>query len=104
MRPGPVPMSITTASLMQNYPNPFNPSTTIEYFVPDGGPRPVSLVVYNVRGSRVRTLVATHQAGGRYAVDWDGLNDKNRQVSSGIYFYRLATTGFSSTKKMILLK
>ncbi|MCH7549402.1 MAG: VCBS repeat-containing protein, partial [Candidatus Krumholzibacteriota bacterium] len=73
---------ITAAQLMQNYPNPFNPTTTIEYFVPDGAPRPVSLVVYDVRGSRVRTLVATHQAGGHYAVDWDGLNNKSRQVSS----------------------
>jgi hypothetical protein len=93
------------AGLGQNYPNPFNPSTKIEYWVPDGkGGEPVSLVVYDVRGARVRTLVDGRQPVGRYRVEWDGRDNSGTLVGSGIYFYRLATSHFSGTRKMLLLK
>ena len=95
---------IFRADLDQNYPNPFNPTTRITYFVPDGGPRAVRLVVYDVRGARVRTLVNEAQPGGKYAKVWDGLNDGGNSVSSGVYFYRLTQPGYTATKKMILLK
>jgi hypothetical protein len=103
---------VTRAALGQNYPNPFNPSTRIEYWVPEGGPdggngagrAPVSLVVYDVRGRRVRTLVDAPQAAGRYRVDWDGRNDQGAPVGSGIYFYRISTPRFSDARKMVLLK
>ena len=100
----PVYVTITRAELGQNYPNPFNPTTSIEYLVPDGDGLRVSLVVYNVRGARVRTLVNREQIGGRYTAKWDGRNDNNAQVSSGVYFYRLAVPGFSATRKMVMLK
>ncbi|HET6348150.1 MAG TPA: C25 family cysteine peptidase [Candidatus Krumholzibacteria bacterium] len=98
---------VARAGLGQNFPNPFNPSTHIEYWVPDQrGPRQstVSLVIYDVRGARVRTLVNATQPAGRYRVQWDGRNDDGAPVSSGIYFYRMATTNFSETRKMLLLK
>jgi flagellar hook assembly protein FlgD len=57
-----------------------------------------------VRGARVRTLVDTHQPAGRYRVEWDGRDNAGTPVGSGIYFYRLATSHFSGTRKMILLK
>jgi hypothetical protein len=99
---------VERAGLGQNYPNPFNPTTRIEYWVPDGvgsvGGAPVSLVIYDVRGARVRTLVDARQPSGRYRVDWDGRDSSGTPVGSGVYFYRLATTHFSGTHKMLLLK
>jgi hypothetical protein len=88
--------------LGQNYPNPFNPTTTIVFEVPSAGP--ASLVVYDVTGARVRTLVDGAVRAGRHDVVWDGRNDSHQPVGSGVYFYRIATTGKSLTKKMVLLK
>ena len=95
---------VARASLGQNYPNPFNPVTRITYTVPDEGEYPVSLVIYNVRGARVRTLVDGLHAGGRFTVEWNGRNDSGSKVSSGVYFYRLEQPGFSATRKMLLVK
>ncbi len=90
-------------SLADNYPNPFNPQTTIQYALPQAAD--VMLTVYNVVGQPVRTLVAEHQAAGRYAVEWDATNDSGHSVSSGMYFYRLQAGGdFLDIKKMLLLK
>ena len=90
-------------SLATNYPNPFNPATTIEYALPQ--PADVQLTVYNVVGQVVRTLVAEHQAAGRYLVAWDATNDNGHSLSAGIYFYRLQAGGeFHAVKKMLLLK
>jgi hypothetical protein len=97
-------IAVTRAGLSQNYPNPFNPSTMIEYLVPDGTARKISLVVYDVHGARVRTLVDNAQTGGRHVVEWDGRDNRGNRVSSGIYFYRLTQPGYTGTKKMVLLK
>jgi hypothetical protein len=92
-----------TNSLGQNYPNPFNPTTTIRYSIAEAGH--VSLRVYNVAGQLVRTLVDEHQAPGRVRpVTWDGRNSAGQSVSSGVYFYKLTTAGFTKTRKMVLLK
>jgi flagellar hook assembly protein FlgD len=69
-----------------------------------GGKTEVSVVVYDVRGSRVRTLVSGAQAAGKHVVEWDGRNDSGSPVGSGVYFYRMTTSGFSSVRKMVLLK
>ncbi|HEX5132807.1 MAG TPA: FlgD immunoglobulin-like domain containing protein, partial [Candidatus Krumholzibacteria bacterium] len=95
------------AKLGQNFPNPFNPVTKIEYWVAGegaGGRSPVSVVVYDVRGARVRTLVNGERAEGRYIAEWDGRNDQGSPVSSGVYFYRMTSTRFSETRKMLLIK
>jgi len=104
---GSVYIPVKTASLGQNYPNPFNPATKIEYRLPDSDPEaksPVSLVVYDVRGARVRDLVVGAQNPGKHVVEWDGRNDAGEPVGSGVYFYRLTTPGFTSAKKMVMLK
>ncbi len=103
----PAPVAVQTRpavfSLAANYPNPFNPQTTIQYALPQAAA--VGLTVYNVLGQPVRTLVAEHQAAGRYAVEWDATNDSGQSVSSGMYFYRLQAGGdFLDIKKMLLLK
>jgi FlgD Ig-like domain len=92
-------------SLAQNYPNPFNPSTTISYAIPeDNGQTAVRLSVFSIRGQLVRTLVDKSQGPGTYNVNWDGSDDRGRQISSGVYFYRLVANDFVSTRKMVVLK
>ncbi len=98
---------VSRATLGQNYPNPFNPTTRIEYRLPETGPggkTAVSVVVYDVRGAKVRELVNGTQPAGKHVVDWDGRNDSGAPVGSGVYFYRMTTTGFATSKKMVLLK
>jgi len=89
-------------SLSQNYPNPFNPSTTIEYSIPSA--TDVRLVVYNVRGQAVATLVNEFQSAGNHQVQWDGNSESGIKAASGVYFYRLETKDQVETKKMILVK
>jgi hypothetical protein len=89
-------------SLSQNYPNPFNPTTNIKYGLSTDSR--VSLVVYNILGQAVRTLVSADQEAGIYNVKWDGTNDFGSRVSSGIYIYRITAGNFVSTIKMNLLK
>jgi len=88
--------------LEQNVPNPFNPTTLITYEV--AGDALVRLVVFDVSGRRVRTLVNRAQAPGRYDAVWDGRDEGGRAVSSGVYFYRLESSGFTQTRRMVLLK
>jgi subtilisin family serine protease len=99
----------TDYSLGQNYPNPFNPATTIPFCLKVQGstfkdPLHTTLIIYNILGQKVRTLVDENKLPGRYVVIWDGKDEKCKEVSSGIYFYRLETSGFKETKKMILLR
>ena len=85
-------------------PNPFNPETTIRYGIRVRGH--VSLRVYNIAGQLVRTLVDDVQSPRHegFEVTWRGLNEKGREVASGVYLYRLETPSFSDTGKMVLLK
>lgn len=93
----------TAFTLAQNYPNPFNPSTTIRYNLQKAGN--ISLVIYNVTGQEIRTLVNQKQAPGNYSITWDGRENNGKNVASGVYFYRLTDiAGTSVTKKMLLLK
>ncbi|MFC1501776.1 T9SS type A sorting domain-containing protein [bacterium] len=94
-----VPEQIT---LHQNYPNPFNMQTEIVYELPVDGP--VHLAIYNVQGRRIRTLVYKHLSAGRKSVSWDGRDMEGKEVSSGMYIYRLKTENYVDMKKMILQK
>ncbi|MBI4726248.1 T9SS type A sorting domain-containing protein [candidate division TA06 bacterium] len=67
-------------------------------------PGQVSLKVYNTLGQVVKTLVSEKQNPGPYSVKWNGKDETGRQTSAGIYFYRLASGEFNSTKKMAVLK
>ena len=92
-------------SLSQNYPNPFNPSTTIGFDIPEGsGEVWTELIVYNIRGQRVKTLLKENKAPGSYFVQWDGRSDTGQRVSSGIYLYRLKAGDYVSTRKMVTIK
>ncbi len=93
-------------ALSQNYPNPFNPSTTISFALPErvGEDCRVSLAVYDMRGRRIRTLVDSDLEPGDYSVVWNGMDDRGRAVSSGIYLYTLKSGGVEFTRKMTVLK
>ena len=97
---------VAHARLYQNHPNPFNPITTIPFTVPgkEGGQSAVNLAIYDVRGSRIRTLVEGPFPTGRHSVQWDGRNQRGEQVSSGMYFVQLRTGGTRATRKMVLLR
>jgi hypothetical protein len=91
-----------TNRLDQNAPNPFNPSTTISFAI--AAPGRVDLVIYDVAGRRVRSLVGDNFQPDVYRVTWNGINDRGEHVASGIYFYRLSAGAFTQTRKMVLLK
>ncbi|MEJ2050624.1 MAG: T9SS type A sorting domain-containing protein, partial [Calditrichota bacterium] len=86
----------------QNYPNPFNPNTTIKYQLPKTSE--AELLIFNILGQRVRTLVKGKVQAGYYEAVWDGRNDLERQVASGIYIYRFKAADFQKTLKIILLR
>ncbi|MFZ4621970.1 MAG: FlgD immunoglobulin-like domain containing protein, partial [Bacteroidota bacterium] len=97
----------TTYKLEQNYPNPFNPSTTINYQLPEDGS--VKIVIYNMLGQIVRTLVNEVQSAGYYSMVWNGIDESDRKVSSGVYIYRIEANGpqnkrFTEVKKMVMIK
>ena len=93
--------------LLLNYPNPFNPETWIPYQLATA--TDVSVSIYSVNGTLVRTLALGHQAAGVYqtksqAAYWDGRNELGEQVASGVYFYTLTAGDFSATGKMLVRK
>lgn len=88
--------------LEQNYPNPFNPTTTIEFSLPEKAD--VNLSIYNILGQKVKEFDLGLKPVGSYKLEWNGKDDENNTVASGIYLYRLATDKFVATKKMVLLK
>ena len=89
-------------ALFQNAPNPFNPETTIRFSLGTAGR--AEMIVFNVVGQRVRTLIDGDLDAGTHNVRWDGTDDNGRSVASGLYFYRLTSDNFTETKKMALLK
>jgi hypothetical protein len=84
-------------TLSQNYPNPFNPKSNIKFQIVKSGD--VKLLVFDVRGREIATLVNEKLAPGTYETKWDGTN-----YPSGVYFYKLITADFSETRKMVLIK
>jgi hypothetical protein len=92
----------TTFELSQNVPNPFNPTTQVMFALPKAAM--VNLTIYNVLGQRVTTLVDDYMNAGYQTVTWNGTDYSGREVSSGVYFYKLSTDQFTDTKKMLLLK
>jgi hypothetical protein len=93
---------VTKTQLHNNYPNPFNPETTISFSI--NTPGRVEIDIYNIRGEKVRTLVREDYPTGNHTVVWNGTDNQNRTVASGVYMYRMSTENYSTTKKMILMK
>ena len=89
-------------ALYANYPNPFNPTTTISYDLPEQAQ--VTLSIYDLLGKKIKTLVNQSQDAGNKIAMWDGTDEFGRQVSAGVYLYRIQAGEFTQTRKMLLLK
>ncbi len=87
--------------LHQNYPNPFAKETTFKYDIISPGK--ASLTIYNILGQRVRTIVNDYHSQERHFKFWDGLDDNGKQVTAGVYFYRLKINGTSIVKRLVYL-
>ena len=89
-------------NLDQNYPNPFNPETVIKFSLPQDSK--VTLMVYNILGQVVNTLVDEMLPAGNHSISWDGKNEGGSDVASGVYFYRIKAGDYESIMKMTLLR
>ncbi len=94
----PVPAKIE----ITNFPNPFNPETTLFFSLPNE--QKIELTVYNLKGQKVRKLVKGQFSAGQNSIVWNGKDDSGKQVSSGVYLYKLETADKIISKKMLLLK
>jgi hypothetical protein len=86
----------------QNYPNPFNPETNIRFQIPNNST--VKLLIYNVLGEKVRTLVNEYMGAGNHNITWNSRDENGQHVPSGTYIYRIQAADWTDTRKMILLK
>ena len=94
--------NLNVYGLHDNYPNPFNPTTTIGYPIPENSN--VSLKNYNAKWQLVKTLIQKNKNNGIHEVVWNGRDNHNKSVSSGVYYYQIKAGKFFDRKKMILLK
>jgi len=92
----------TETGLGQNYPNPFNPATMLKFSLVEAGE--VQLIVYDIAGRKIQTLVSTRLESGFYDITWDGRNGRGEDVASGVYFARLVAGGKSESVKMSLVR
>ncbi|MFA4924387.1 MAG: T9SS type A sorting domain-containing protein, partial [Ignavibacteriaceae bacterium] len=92
----------TEFSLSQNYPNPFNPSTIINYSLPTNSL--VRIIIYDLLGREIKTLINSEKNSGTYQVQWNGDNNFGSKVSSGTYIYSIRAGSFYQAKKLVLLK
>ena len=92
----------TVYALHQNYPNPFNPVTNLGYDLPEDAM--VNIMVFDMMGRVVRTLVNGQQSAGYKSIQWNGRNNSGQPISAGLYIYTIQAGEFSQTRKMILLK
>ncbi len=88
--------------LYQNYPNPFNGSTTIPFDIENDSK--VKLVIYNILGQKINTLVNKNCGAGHYDITWNGQNNYGNLVSSGVYFYKIETDSNSKVQKLVYIK
>ncbi len=93
----------TCVTLHRNYPNPFNPTTTISFSIPEESK--VDLIIYNIKGQKVKTLTKDVYEKGFHKLIWNGKDSSEKEVGSGIYFYKLKVNGNDkSVRKCLLLK
>jgi parallel beta-helix repeat protein len=94
--------SLDEVVLHGNYPNPFNPETNISFSLPTE--QNIELIIYNTKGQKVRQLLSGEFTSGSHSVTWDGKDNENKNVGSGLYLYKLKTNDQVFSKKMLLLK
>lgn len=95
-------MNIKTFVLHQNYPNPFNPSTTIEYELPTPGW--IHIQIFNVKGQLIRNLESRYCHSGVHRIVWNGENDNQQLVTTGLYFYKVKFNDSFQMKKLLFVE
>ena len=92
--------------LAQNFPNPFNPSTRISFDIPElkQDLMDVKVTVYDMLGKKVKTLLNSAVEAGHFELEWNGTNEYNIPVPSGIYVYQFQSDLFNASKKMVLMR
>ncbi len=100
--PSPISHSAGAINLLQNYPNPFNQETQIKYQLPSTSE--VKIIVFNVKGQKIKTLIREKQSAGWHTVTWDGKDLNGDQLSSGIYIVQVEANGLKSVKQMMLTR
>ena len=96
---------IPTKGVLSNYPNPFNPETTISFSLTTELTENTEILIYNIKGQKIKTFpIPNSSLLIPNQVVWDGKDDNNKPVGSGIYLYKLKTGNFEQTRKMILIK
>ena len=95
-------LTLNVLSLHQNYPNPFNPTTQFRYDIPEANH--VTIMVYDLMGRKIRTLVNRNQKVGHRLIQWNATNDIGQSVSAGLYLYTIQVGEYRKTRKMVLLK
>ena len=97
---------ISTTELLGNYPNPFNPSTTISFSISNEQNEQIELIIYNLKGQKIKVFTFPNGSLGtsKHNIVWNGTNENNQPVSSGIYFYKLKAGGYEQTRRMLLMK
>ena len=98
----PVTLPSARLNLMQNYPNPFNPETKISFYLPQTDH--ATLEIYNIVGQKIKTVFDGRLESGHHSFVWNGQDNSNRSVGSGVYFYRLVTPSETRVRRMVLLK
>jgi flagellar hook assembly protein FlgD len=88
--------------LSQNYPNPFNPTTTLQYGLPEASD--VDLMIFDITGRKIKSWHISSQQAGWHKVIWNGTNQYDQQISTGVYIYSLRAGDFVDTKKMVFMK
>ena len=95
-------LMVYATRLLGNSPNPFNPVTTIHFSLTEA--THVNIEIYNLKGQKVKTFVNGTLEAGNHSMVWNGKDNNNRDVPSGVYFYKMQSGKYTSTKKMIMLK
>jgi flagellar hook assembly protein FlgD len=87
---------------LRNYPNPFNPETTIQFSLSEQSE--VEIVIFNSKGEKIKNTVSGNYPAGTHYVLWNGKDERNNPVASGIYFYQIKSENSVKMNKMILMK
>ncbi len=88
--------------LHKNYPNPFNPTTTISFTL--AKTEKVAIELFNLRGQKLICLVDDYYQAGNHKIVWNGIDDNNNKIASGIYLYRMKTENYTEVNTLIMLK
>jgi len=93
---------VSNVTQVRNFPNPFNPTTMISFYLASA--ENVKLEIFNTKGQKIKTLVNENFTPGQHQISWNGTDDSEKLIASGVYYYKMKSGSYTSTKKMILMR